>query len=988
MRRSRLGSAGSRSSERRRRFRPRLEVLEDRSVPTVSIINGGGLGYVGNGGGGPPDVTGAAGPSSYLEITNSTVTLFSPKLPRTILAQHSIGDFFYNPAIGNETPIDGGSCGVCDSTGIFDNLMGANGRFIIGDIDIDATTNVGQYIFAVSTSSNPTTFTTADWNFYHITTTQTVGGTTNWTDYPGNPGFNADAFVETFNLAHGGFLTGNAEIVSVNATDLANGVPQASLHFYQNFSGAGGLALGTFSYRATTMHDSVAGDPMWLIQNPEDGTDVDVYKMTPVLSSSATFTKTSLALPAADNFQPSLINNPLNPNQTAITDGDVDNPDDSPMSDVDNRFLKAGEFNNTVVAAQKVAVGTASIVSARLQVIMGVPQGGSGYTVGDILTVTGGTFTTAAQLMVATTGAGGSVGTVTVATPGSYSSFSGITGAVTGGGSGAKFSFNTRGELDVQWYAFDVSSGTPAFQLVGGNPNVGRIGFGPNTYSVEPAIDINSSGQIGLGFMESDTLGGAVNAATGGFISTFVTARQPTDAAGTMQNIVLVPAGTGSGNISGRIGDFSGMNVDPVNGTFWHTNEFGGGGPTDIANFTLDSPPVVTAPADQMAVEGASQSFALGSFADPDGGPWSVDVNWGDGTAHTVFPQAAAGTITAQSHTYGEEGSYTVTVKVTDTFEGQFDSKTFKVTVSDPAVSAMGVPVNLIAGAACGAGVTTPIATFNDAGGAEPNAFDGGALGNHYKVVSIDWGDASPLDTATGSITFSGTPGSKTDKFNVGGSHTYMTPGTYTITIKLDHEGMPTTVMTSAMVVDLNKAVQTNQTKPTNWLAGSVGQQMVQSFGLTVGGQTLGQWLASSFPRLYGGVAGAPNLSGFTNAQVASFFANLFKSSPTPMLDSEVLATAIYVFTTTKSLGGNVGLAYGFSVTDPGLGAADQNVNQHGQAFFVPNFTTLNICKILSIANNTASGGHPWGSSPWDANATLRNDALAIFLLINQEKWY
>jgi hypothetical protein len=29
----------------------------------------------------------------------------------------------------------------------------------------------------------------------------------------------------------------------------------------------------------------------------------------------------------------------------------------------------------------------------------------------------------------------------------------------------------------------------------------------------------------------------------------------------------------------------------------------------------------------------------------------------------------------------------------------------------------------------------------------------------------------------------------------------------------------------------------------------------------------------------------------------------------------------------------------------------------------VPNFTSLNVCKILSIANNTAAGGRPWGGS-------------------------
>ena len=88
--------------------------------------------------------------------------------------------------------------------------------------------------------------------------------------------------------------------------------------------------------------------------------------------------------------------------------------------------------------------------------------------------------------------------------------------------------------------------------------------------------------------MESDTIGGAINPATGGFISTFVTARMPTDAARTMEAPVLVPAGIGTANITGRTGDFSGLNVDPVNGTFWAANQFGGADGTPdnvIVNF-------------------------------------------------------------------------------------------------------------------------------------------------------------------------------------------------------------------------------------------------------------------------------------------------------------------------------------------------------------------------------------------------------------------
>jgi Ca2+-binding RTX toxin-like protein len=769
--------------------RPVLEQLESRTLLSVSIINGAGSGYVGNGAGGPPDVTGAAGPSSYLEITNDTVTLFSPKPGGAILAQHGINDFFFNSAIGNESLIDSTSRGTADSTGTFDNLMGASGRFIIGNIDVDTATNVSQYIFAVSTSSNPTTFTTADWNFYHVTTTRGSGASQAWTDYPGNPGFNADAFVETFNMAQGTGLTGNGQVVAINASDLAAGVPQASLHFFNTD------ISGSNSYRATVMQDSVPGGPMWLIRNPNNGTNVNVTRMDNVLSGSPTFTTTSLALPAANNFSPSGINNPLNSDNTVTIDGDVDddanNPGNSPASDIDNRILNAGEYNNTIVAAHKVAVGTAGVVSASVPApsMTNPNPGGSGYAVGDTLTVTGGTFTTAATLMVATLGAGGSVATVTVANPGSYSSLSGINGTVTGGGgSGATFGLNFNGQLDVQWYAINVS-GTPAFQQVGGVNNVGRIGFGANTYSVEPAININSKGEIGLGFMESDTLGGAVNAATGGFLSTFVTARLPTDAAGTMQPVVLVSAGTGSGTITGRIGDFSGMNVDPVNGTFWHVNEFGGAsGPTVIANFTPEARPTVTAPADQIAVEGASKSFNLGSFTDPDGSPWSVKVDWGDGATDS-FSQASTGSLGTRAHTYAEEGGYIPTVTVTDS-TGLSNSATFNVSVSDPAVVAIGgIALSPVEGADTG---TQTVATFTDPGGAETGSSDYSA--------TINWGDGL---TDTGNIVLSG------GTFSVQGHHTYaeesaadhLNSNPYTITVVINHESTTAQTVTSSATV-------------------------------------------------------------------------------------------------------------------------------------------------------------------------------------------
>jgi hypothetical protein len=482
-RRKHSRAKASRGLAHKGRYQPRVEFLEVRALLATTILNGAGLGYAGDpNGSDPPDTCGAAGPKSYIEVTNANIQIYTPKATGSNpVITDNMSHFFYT--VGGLTAIGGGTN---DSTMFFDNLMGGDGRFLVEDLDANLGMNSSQIVLAISKSNNPTTLTTADWNFYHVTTTQTSGP--NLTDYPGNPGFNADAVVFTFNLAHspgcnGACLTGDSEFLSINASDLANGVPQASLRTYQNF------ISGNNSYRPVTMHDSVPGDPMWLVRNPGSGNSIDVIKMTNELSTSASFATTSLSLPGSFNFS-GLSISPANPDGSTMTNF------------IDDRILKAGEYNNIIAATHHVQL--------------------------------------------------------------------------------------SGNELAVQWYAIDVSSGTPAFQQVGGVDNIGRIHYGSNTYAFMPGIDINSGGQIGLSFIESDRNGGSADATTGGFVSMFVAARKATDAAGTMEGNILVSAGKGTGNITDRVGDFSGMNVDPVNGTFWGVNEFGSGGPgtTAIANFT------------------------------------------------------------------------------------------------------------------------------------------------------------------------------------------------------------------------------------------------------------------------------------------------------------------------------------------------------------------------------------------------------------------
>lgn len=127
-----------------------------------------------------------------------------------------------------------------------------------------------------------------------------------------------------------------------------------------------------------------------------------------------------------------------------------------------------------------------------------------------------------------------------------------------------------------------------------------------------------------------------------------------------------------------------------------------GGTATGSTSVTVNAPqneaPVVTAPANQTANEGAAKSFELGSFADlSTGGPWTVDVDWGDGSAHTAFSVTASGSLGSQTHTYADNRSdgaaYSVSVKVTD--KGDLsDSKSFNVTVANvaPAVTIRGAP--------------------------------------------------------------------------------------------------------------------------------------------------------------------------------------------------------------------------------------------------------------------------------------------------------
>ncbi len=480
-------------SVRRARFASlAVQTLEARTLLAVSVLNNSGQGYAGlsfnqSGGYVPPDTNGAAGPTAYVETVNQSVALYGSKSTGAGAVTDSLSHFFFTT--GGLSRADSGS-GQSDPVITYDEQIG---RFIIGDQDVNFSTHISAFDLAVSKTSNPTTLSAADWTFYKINTTETGFDA----DYPGNFGYNHDALVFSLNMfgVTGG---GHAQIVAVNATDLMNA--STSPQIVKN-------DLNDFSVRPTTMHDSVAGDPMWLVTEHGNNASIDVIKMTGVLTTSASFAYTNLPVAAY-----SATVSPRNPNGTVIT------------NNIDSRIMKAAEANHTIVAAH--AVSTAS-------------------------------------------------------------------------------------NQDVaQWYAIDVSSGTPALA------QQGRVGAGANTYVVYPGIDINPTGQIGMSYMRSG------NDTPTDYLSMWVTGRTPTDAAGTMETPVRVAAGTGQANYvdftsRGRAGDLSGINVDPVDGTFWAANEFANtqataNWGTAIANFAPATP---INSADLAVANSGPSSVAAGTTA-------------------------------------------------------------------------------------------------------------------------------------------------------------------------------------------------------------------------------------------------------------------------------------------------------------------------------------------------------------------------------------
>lgn len=221
------------------------------------------------------------------------------------------------------------------------------------------------------------------------------------------------------------------------------------------------------------------------------------------------------------------------------------------------------------------------------------------------------------------------------------------------------------------------------------------------------------------------------------------------------------------------------------------TDSFGQSNTARSAIAVSNVPPTVTAPAALTADEGSTVAPAAATFNDKGTlDTHTAIVNWGDGSAVAAgavtenpfgppgSTAGANGSVALGSHVYADNGTYTVTVAVTDK-DGASTASSFAVIVRNVAPTVVAAPAQTV-----NEGSTLALATaaFNDKG----------TLDTH--TATIDWGDATAIDTgAVGEHPF-GPPGSTAGaNGSVAGSHVYADNGSYTVrTCVTDDDGATT----------------------------------------------------------------------------------------------------------------------------------------------------------------------------------------------------
>lgn len=213
---------------------------------------------------------------------------------------------------------------------------------------------------------------------------------------------------------------------------------------------------------------------------------------------------------------------------------------------------------------------------------------------------------------------------------------------------------------------------------------------------------------------------------------------------------------------------------------------------------------VVATPVASIITEGSQVSLDI-TFDDVGSqDTHQVEITWGDG--HVTVGTATGHTFSA-SHTYADNGTYAVYVKVIDD-DGGVGNGSAAVFVSNvaPTLTVPG-PQTVNEG---GVLSLPDIGQFTDPGFNNPlnagNVLNGGETTEDF-TYEINWGDGSANSTGAATIDQLGSPGTSTAG-SFDGSHIYADNGVYTVTVTVrDDDGGVTTSTFQVTVLNVDPSL-------------------------------------------------------------------------------------------------------------------------------------------------------------------------------------
>jgi len=162
--------------------------------------------------------------------------------------------------------------------------------------------------------------------------------------------------------------------------------------------------------------------------------------------------------------------------------------------------------------------------------------------------------------------------------------------------------------------------------------------------------------------------------------------------------------------------------------------------------------------------------------------------------------------------------------------------------------------------------------------------------------------------------------------------------------------------LNGSITISTSSPVIANDTATIGFWHNGNGQAVILSFNGSASSTTLGNWLAATFPYLYG-PSSKNNLMGATNTKVAALFMTFFgeKGQKT---DAQILGAALACYATSSTVNGSaLPSKYGFNISATGTGTKLFNVGIDGTGIGLLSNTFYTVLELLQRVSATIQNG-------------------------------